>query len=274
VSTKIYQKYLNRIRTSSPLVLCLTNTVTVTDCANSILAIGASPVMSEDPSDAATLAALASALVINIGTINDRSQTVMEAAADVAKNKGLPVVLDPVGAGASSRRLETAKFFLDAATIVRGNASEILSLAGQSGTQRGVDSSAKAEEGHLTDMATRLAQDKKVIVAVSGKVDLITDGTKVIKIDGGTPLLTKLTGTGCMLSALVGAYVGAWPLDQLMASSAAHIHMAKASEKAQDRLEQPMALGAFKSALFDEMAMLEGSDLDCPRGKGQWRMDA
>jgi hydroxyethylthiazole kinase len=274
VSSKIYQKFLNRIRTSSPLVLCLTNSVTVTDCANSLLAIGASPVMSEDPSDAAALTSLAAALVINIGTINDRSQATMEAAAQVAVSKGLPVVLDPVGAGASPRRLEASRLFIDAATVIRGNASEILALAGQKGTQRGVDSSSKAEEEFLAEKAMRLAQDSHSLVAVSGKADLVTDGKKMIRIEGGTPLLTKLTGTGCMLSALIGAYVGGWPLEQLKAATAAHIHLARAGEKAQDRLERPLALGSFKVALFDELALVEGSDLDCPRGTGQWRLDA
>jgi hydroxyethylthiazole kinase len=274
MSSRLYRKYLNRVMTSSPLVLCLTNSVTVTECANALLAIGASPVMSEDPDDAASLAALAAALVINIGTINDRSQAVMEAAAKVAGKKGIPVVLDPVGAGASARRLTASKSFLEAATVIRGNASEILALVGHKGTQKGVDSSSKAEEEILIEKAGRLAQSSQAVVAVSGKVDLITDGKTAIKIDGGTPLLTKLTGTGCVLSVMVGAYVGSWPLEPLHAVAAAHIHLAKAGEKAQDRLDRPKALGSFKTALFDELAMLEGSDLDCPRGTGQWRMDA
>jgi hydroxyethylthiazole kinase len=274
VNTKIYQKFLSRILTTSPLVLCLTNYVTVNECANSLLAIGASPVMSDDPSDAATLASLAASLVINIGTISDHSQATMEAAAEVAKKKGLPIVLDPVGAGASPRRLEASKRFVDAATVIRGNASEILALVGHKGTQRGVDSSAKAKLELLSDKATKLAQDSKAIVAVSGNIDLITDGKKVIQLEGGTPLLTKLTGTGCMLSAMVGAYIGGWPLDQLQATAAAHIHLGKAGEKAQNRLKHPMSLGSFKTALFDELALIEGSDLDCPSGSGHWRMDA
>ena len=112
------------------------------------------------------------------------------------------------------------------------------------------------------------------MVAVSGQTDILTDGAKVIKIEGGTPLLTKLTGTGCVLSCLTGAYAGAWPKDVLKATAAANIHLARAGEKAQERLERPMALGAFKAALFDELAMMEGSDLDCPRGKGRWLMYA
>ncbi|MDR1677555.1 MAG: hydroxyethylthiazole kinase [Deltaproteobacteria bacterium] len=262
MSSKSYQKYLNHLKTASPLVLCLTNTVTITECANALLAIGAAPVMSEDPADAASLALLASSLVINIGTINDRSQAVMEAAAQAALNKGIPVILDPVGAGASLRRMEASKQFLKVASVIRGNASEILALTGHRETQRGVDSSAKTEDDILLEKASQLALDTKAVVAVSGPVDLITDGNTVIKIEGGTPLLTRLTGTGCMLSAIVGAYIGGWPTDQLLATAAAHIHLARAGEKAKNRLDRHTALGSFKTFLFDELAMMEGSDLD------------
>ncbi|MDR0355966.1 MAG: hydroxyethylthiazole kinase [Deltaproteobacteria bacterium] len=269
-----HQKYLHHLQTSCPLVLCLTNTVTVTDCANALLAIGAAPVMSEDPSDAAALAGIASSLVVNIGTVNNISQAVMESAVSVAKAKGLPIVLDPVGAGASARRLEAAATFLKSATIVRGNASEIMALAGQAGVQRGVDSSVKGDEELVTTKAQQLAAETKTIVAVSGKTDLITDGTTTVKLEGGTPLLTRITGTGCMLSVIVGAYAGCWPEDQFRAAAAAHLHMARASENAQEGLKRPLALGSFKVNLFDELALLEGSDLDRPKGIGHWKMDA
>jgi hydroxyethylthiazole kinase len=271
---KSHQKYLHKLRTSSPLVLCLTNSVTVTDCANALLAVGASPVMSEDPSDAAALAGMASALVINIGTVSDASQAVMEAAAAEAKRRRIPVVLDPVGAGASQRRLDAARLFEETATVIRGNASEILAMAGHKAAQKGVDSSPTADDEALIERATRLAVDTGAVVAVSGKTDFITDGRDLIRVEGGTPLLTKLTGTGCMLSVISGAYVGAFPRDQLEAVAAAHMHLSRAGERAQHYLERPMALGSFKVGLFDELALLEGSDLDFPLGTGQWRLDA
>ncbi|MDR1049495.1 MAG: hydroxyethylthiazole kinase [Deltaproteobacteria bacterium] len=271
---KSHQQYLHRVRQNSPLVLCLTNTVTVTDCANGLLAVGASPVMSEDPSDAAALAAMASSVVVNIGTINDRQEPVMEAAAKAARDRGLPLVLDPVGAGASRRRLEAARKFLEAATIVRGNASEILALAGDEGLQKGVDSSSAMSDELLAEAAAGLARARGVVVAVSGRVDLVTDGGQLAVIPGGTPLLTKLTGTGCLLSVIVGAYAGCFPKDQLRATAAAHMHLARAAENAQEDLARPLALGTFKTRLFDELALLEGSDLDSPKGTGQWRMDA
>jgi hydroxyethylthiazole kinase len=275
VTVKTYQKFLNKVKTASPLILCLTNSVTVTDCANALLAIGASPVMSEDPSDAQALVKLSKGLVVNIGTINDRSQKTMAAAIKVATESGVPITLDPVGAGASARRLEVSKEFLKSASIVRGNVSEILALVDHGGAaQKGVDASVKAEEEYVVEKAARLAQAHKTIVAVSGQVDLITDGQKVIKIEGGTPLLTKLTGTGCVLTVMTAAYVGASPKDALRATAAAHLHLAKAGEKAQTRLDRPMSLGTFRTALFDELALVEGSDLDGPMGAGLWRMDA
>jgi hydroxyethylthiazole kinase len=274
INTKNHQKYLHKLRTTAPLILCLTNTVTITDCANGLLAIGAAPVMSEDPSDATALAALASALVINIGTINDHSQAVMEAAAEAAAKRKIPIVLDPVGAGASQRRMQASKLLAKAATVIRGNASEIEALCGQSGTQRGVDSSSTSADDLIIDQAKKLALDSSAIVAVSGKADFITNGQDLIKVEGGTPLLTKLTGTGCLLSVIVGAYVGSSPQDQLRAATAAHMHMARAAERAQENLERPMDLGTFKVNLFNELALLEGSDLDQPKGTGQWRLDA
>jgi hydroxyethylthiazole kinase len=276
MSVKTYQKFLNKVKTTSPLIVCLTNAVTVNDCANALLAIGASPVMSEDPSDAEALVKISKGLVVNIGTIGDASEKTMEAAVKAAVSLGLPITLDPVGAGASPRRLLAAKKFLKAASVVRGNASEILALVdlGETNNQKGVESTSKADEEFVVEKAARLAQYHQAVVAVSGQADLITDGQMVIKIEGGTPLLTKLTGAGCVLTALTAAYVGASPKDTLRATAAAHVHLAKAGERAQDRLDRPMSLGTFKTALFDELALVEGSDLDGPMGAGLWRMDA
>ncbi|MDR2387763.1 MAG: hydroxyethylthiazole kinase [Deltaproteobacteria bacterium] len=275
MSVKTYQKYLNKVKTSAPLIVCLTNSVTVNDCANALLAIGASPIMSEDPSDVEALVKKAQALVINIGTINDWSEKTMLAAIKAAEPIGLPMVLDPVGAGASPRRLLASKEFLKSARVIRGNASEILALvADGAGGQKGVEKAAKANEEFIVEKAARLAQDHKAVVAVSGQADLITDGQRVIKIEGGTPLLTKLTGAGCLLTVMTAAYLGASPKDTLRATAAAHLHLAKAGEKAQNRLDRPMSLGTFKMALFDELALVEGSDLDGPMGAGLWRMDA
>jgi hydroxyethylthiazole kinase len=251
---------LRRVKALSPLVLCLTNIVTVTDCANALLAIGASPVMSDDPGDAASLASLASALVINIGTVSDHQETVMAAAHAAAMAKGRPVVLDPVGAGATPRRLAAGRRFMAGAAVVRGNASEILALKGAGAGQKGVDSSASDSLEAIEAAAMELARSAGAVVAVTGETDVATDGTKAERIAGGHVLLTRLTGTGCLLSAITGAYVGASPEDPLGAAAAALRHVARAGERAAAALAGG-SLGVFKTLLFDHLATVGPEDL-------------
>jgi hydroxyethylthiazole kinase len=260
---------LARVRVASPLVLCLTNIVTVTDCANALLAVGASPVMSDDPSDAAALAAMASALVINIGTISDHQEAVMAAAWSRARADGVPIVLDPVGAGATPRRLAAANRFLEGAAIVRGNASEILALHGAGGSQKGVDSSAAEGLQALEAAALDLAKTRGVVVAVTGETDIVAgpDGRSE-RIEGGHVLLTRLTGTGCLLSAVTGATLGAAKDDPFEAAAAALRLVAGAGERAAAALDRVGGhLGAYKTLLFDGLASfgLESRPEDPPR---------
>jgi hydroxyethylthiazole kinase len=248
-------RILRRVREASPLVLCLTNVVTVTDCANALLAIGASPVMSDDPSDAAALAAIASALVINIGTISDHQEAVMAAAWARARASGVPVVLDPVGAGATPRRLAAAKRFMEGAAVVRGNASEILALEGAGRSQKGVDSSAAEDIGAIEAAALSLARAHGLVVAVTGQTDVVADSRGAERIEGGHPLLTSLTGTGCLLSAATGAALGAAPDEPFEAAAAALRLMARSGELAAALLgKEGRPLGTFKALLFDQLA--------------------
>jgi hydroxyethylthiazole kinase len=256
-----YQRFLKSVKESSPLVLCLTNSVTITDCANAALAIGASPVMSEDPSDAGALAEFASAIVINIGTINSHQEAVMAAAHAKAKARGIPVILDPVGAGATPRRLEASKRFLEGAAIVRGNASEILALKGAVGGQKGVDSSADLTLDALEEAAKALAKEAGAVVAVTGKTDIATDGKDSFRVEGGHVWLTALTGTGCLLSVVTGAYAGASPDRPLEAAASALRHVARAGELAAAELKVPGALGSYKTLLFDHLATIKPEDL-------------
>ena len=257
-----FKRALALVKEKSPLVLCLTNFVTVTDCANAALAIGASPVMSDDPSDAAALAEFAGALVINIGTISERQEAVMAAAHAKAKARGIPIVLDPVGAGATPRRLEASKRFLEGAAIVRANASEILALKGAVGGQKGVDSSAALSLDALEEAAKELAAETGTVVAVTGETDVATDGKSSIRVPGGHVWLTALTGTGCLLSVLTGAYAGACPETPLEAAAGALKHVAVAGERAAAALAVPNALGSFKTLLFDQLAVIKPQDLE------------
>jgi len=197
---------LQEVRDKAPLVHNITNFVVMNNTANALLAIGASPVMAHAVEEVAEMSALASALVINIGTLSQEWIEAMALAMDAAKNHGVPIVFDPVGAGATGFRTRTCLSLLDqtAPTVIRGNASEIMALAGDCVQTKGVDSSAAASEAENAALA--LAEKYACVVSVSGAVDLITDGDRSAQVRNGHPLMPKVTGLGCTASALVGAF--------------------------------------------------------------------
>ncbi|MDR2459237.1 MAG: hydroxyethylthiazole kinase [Deltaproteobacteria bacterium] len=257
--TRSYFQYLAKVRQTNPLVLCITNFVTVTDCANALLAIGASPVMSLGPDDARDLAAQAQALVINIGTINDATYEVMLQAGLGANWAKVPIVLDPVGVGASLNRMTPSKELINKLSprVIRGNASEILALynVSLSMTQRGVDTALGLNFKDIEEAAVKISQATGAIVAVTGETDLVTFGGRLETISGGNILLTCITGSGCLLSALVGAFVGANPDSPLEATVAALELLKAAGEIAASKLSDPLALGEFHFRLLDALAM-------------------
>jgi hydroxymethylpyrimidine/phosphomethylpyrimidine kinase len=254
-----YSEKLGKLKELSPLVLCLTNFVTVTDCANALLAVGASPVMSLDANDAEELCALSKALVINIGTLNPDSLRVMKRAAQTARDKNIPMILDPVGAGATSVRKDAALTLIRdyKPALLRGNASEILSLGGALGrTQKGVDSQNIEDVPMLLENAKALSQKTGAVVAVTGKTDMAVFQDNEILLEGGSPLMTKITGSGCLLSALAGAFVGTDPQDPLGATAAALSLLKVAGERAERSLKRPGALGELRQRIFDELSLL------------------
>ena len=196
---------LAAIRRTRPLVHNITNAVVMNTTANGLLAVGASPIMAHAPEEVAEIVVMASALVINIGTITREQARAMEIAAAAAQARGLPWVLDPVGVGATALRRDTAGMLLGyRPSVIRGNASEIATLAGDPPAGRGVDAAAgHALAGH--DAARRLARASGSVVAVTGVVDLVTDGVREARVHNGHPMMAKVTGTGCLPSALVGA---------------------------------------------------------------------
>ncbi|WP_347058801.1 hydroxyethylthiazole kinase [Blastococcus sp. HT6-30] len=215
---------------AAPLVHCLTNTVVQTLTANALLAVGAAPAMVDEPLEAEGFAAVASAVLVNLGTVHERTAAAMRLAARAAAAAGTPWVLDPVAVGGLAFRTDLAAELLDSRpTVVRGNASEIMALAGAGGGGRGVDSTATADDA--LGAATALAGRTGGVVAVSGPVDLVTDGSRTVGIGGGSVLLTRTTGAGCALGALVAAYV-AVAGDALTGAVAAHAHVALAAEAA------------------------------------------
>ncbi|MDO5847049.1 MAG: hydroxyethylthiazole kinase [Methanocorpusculum sp.] len=250
-----YSPVLDAVRKDKPLVLQITNAVTVNDCANITICFGASPIMSDDPDDAAELAGKADSLLLNIGTANAKQIEIMRSAADSAEDSGIPIILDPVGAGASAFRRETAYRFMNdyPLSVIRGNAGEIHSLAGKDACVRGVESDEAAD----LSLCAALAQESGAVVAASGAVDLVTDGKSAVEIANGTPLMGKICGIGCMAgSAAACAAAVAPPFDAAVFS---HCALGIAGEKASIYAKGP---GMFKQALFDEVYSLTADNLE------------
>lgn len=203
---------IDSIRSKKPLIHNITNYVTVNDCANAVLAIGASPIMADDICEAEDITSISSALVINIGTLNQRTIESMLSSGRKANELGIPVIFDPVGAGASKMRNEAAETILSnvKVSVVRGNLSEISFVAGMGSSSKGVDVSENdIISRNSTEIAESAAQKLGCVIAITGETDIITDGKRTAEISNGHKMLSQVTGTGCMTTALVGAFLGA-----------------------------------------------------------------
>jgi len=247
---------LTALRDKAPLVQCLTNIVVAGWTANVLLAVGAAPAMVDNPHEAGDFAAIAGGVLVNLGTPDDDTARAMHLAVARAQVVGTPWVLDPVAAGALKWRTSLARQLLHDArpTIVRGNPSEILALAGGTGG-RGVESVDSPEAA--AEVAMSLAGQHESVIAVSGPVDHITDGTRMIHISNGHPWLTRVTGGGCALGALMAAFVAVAP-DAVVAAAAATATLTVAADSAAERSNGP---GSFAVALLDELAVLEPAKL-------------
>ncbi|KQS66818.1 hydroxyethylthiazole kinase [Modestobacter sp. Leaf380] len=241
---------------SAPLVHCLTNTVVQTITANALLAVGAAPAMVDAPEEAAGFAAIASAVLVNVGTVNARTAEAMRLAARSAGDAGTPWVLDPVAVGGLPFRTGLAAELVQLRpAVVRGNASEVLALAGAGAGGRGVDSTHSTDDA--LEAAADLARRTGGVVAVSGEVDVVTDGTTTVRVGGGHVLLTRTTGAGCALGALTAAYVAATG-SPLLGAVAAHAHVAVAAERAAATAAGP---GSFAIAWLDALDAVGPDDL-------------
>ena len=241
---------------TAPLVHCLTNTVVQALTANALLAVGAAPAMVDAPQEAGDFAAVASAVLVNVGTVHERTAEAMRLAARSAGRAGTPWVLDPVAVGALAYRTALAAELVELRpTVVRGNASEVMALAGAGAGGRGVDSTAGADDAGKA--AVELALRTGGVVAVSGEVDLLTDGQRTVRVGGGSVLLTRTTGAGCALGALVAAYVAVTD-DPLLGAVAAHAHVALAAERAARTAAGP---GTFAPAWLDALDAVDGETL-------------
>ncbi|KAK9833621.1 hypothetical protein WJX74_000869 [Apatococcus lobatus] len=209
-----------KVRHQKPLVQCITNFVSMDIMANTLLAAGASPAMAHSAQEVEDFSKLASALLVNVGTLTPDWTDGMQLAAKAAKQNGKPWVLDPVGAGATPFR---TKVIMDLVklqpTMIRGNASEIMAVAGAAVQTRGVDTSAEVSDA--LQHAQQLARDLGCIVAVSGAVDKVTDGKRTLSVRNGVEMLTYITAAGCSVTALAAAFISAEPEDPLFATAAA-----------------------------------------------------
>ncbi len=193
------------LREKKPLVLCLTNYVTMDLMANSLLALGAAPLMSESIEELEELVSISHALYINIGTLNKEFMERAVFSAKIANSLHKPVILDPVGSGASKLRTSAAHQLLPLANIVRGNASEIISLSGANGSTKGVESMHSVE--NAMTIAHTLAKDLEKIIVISGPKDFITDGSQSQTLPFGSNLMPLITGMGCTMTAVISAFV-------------------------------------------------------------------
>ncbi len=254
--------YIEKVREINPLVHHITNYVTVNDCANACLAIGASPVMADAVDEAADMAKIAGALVLNIGTLNVSKVESMMVAGRVANAHSTPVVFDPVGCGATPFRNQMADELMGniRMTVVRGNISEIFSLGGEAVHTKGVDAGAVDETEALT-IAKSLAKKWGSVVVISGAADLITDGERTAYVHNGCPEMSAITGSGCMCTTLIGAFVGANPEYPFESALAAMAAMGIAGERAWKNHGQA-GLGHFHMGLIDELGKMDGTTLD------------
>ena len=247
---------VEQVREQVPLVHCMTNYVTVNDVANALLAIGASPIMSDDCHDVEDIVSISKALVLNIGTLNARTIDSMLLAGKKANTLGIPVILDPVGAGASAYRNATTERILREVklTALRGNLSEVSFVAGLEVSTKGVDSSDADADKDAVAVAKTVAKKLGCTVAITGAVDTITDGTRVVQIHNGHPMLSKVTGTGCLTSGLTGAFVAAGE-DTVYACAAAIAATGMAGEIAYEQAGDK-GTGSFHIALIDALSKI------------------
>ncbi len=264
----MFAPVLDNLKQNTPLVHNITNYVTVNDCANILLACGASPIMADDVQEVEDIIGICGGLNINIGTLNQQTIPSMYLAGVKANKLDKPVLLDPVGAGASALRTKTALHLMEAISfsVIRGNISEIKTLAAGTGTTHGVDADAAdyVNEDNLQSMiafAKHFAKQSNTILAITGAIDIVTDGKTAYVIRNGHPLMGRITGTGCMLSALTTAFVIANPYQTLEAVATAVCAMGLCGELAVQRMNALDGTASFRTYLIDAMSQLDTAAL-------------
>src|SRR5881394_3293284 len=250
---------LRRLRGTKPLVHQITNYVVMNETANATLALGALPVMAHAREEVEEMARLAGALVLNIGTLSPSWVDAMLLAGRAANDANVPVVLDPVGAGATTYRTETAKRILDQVdvAVVRGNAGEVATLVGVDAEVRGVESIAAGDDA--AELARLAGRNLGLVASVTGAVDHVSNGERILAVANGHELLATVTGTGCMSSAITGCFLAAKREEPVEAAAEALAAFGVAAEDAARDAEGP---GTFHVNLYDALAALDPETLD------------
>ena len=265
----MFKTIFENVRETCPLIHNITNYVTVNDCANIVLACGASPIMADDKVEVEEITSVCSGLNINIGTLNSRTIDSMLIAGKRANELGHPVVLDPVGAGASKLRTDTAMKLLNDVkfTVIRGNISEIKTLASGSGTTKGVDADVadKVTEENLEEVVAftkAFAGKTGAVIAITGAIDIVADDKKAYCIRNGHPMMSSITGAGCQLSAMTAAFVTANPENPLEAAAAAVSAMGLAGEIAYKRLSPMDGNSSYRNYIIDAIYRMTPEELE------------
>lgn len=260
---------LDNVRAKVPLVHNITNYVTVNDVANILLACGGSPIMADEPEDVVDITTICGGLNINIGTLNQRSIQAMHVAGKRAKELGHIILLDPVGAGASALRTNTATALMEELQpdVIRGNISEIKTLALGSGTTKGVDADAAdavtpQNLDQMVAFAKSFARESGSLVAITGAIDLVADGEHCYVIRNGRSEMGKITGTGCQLSGMMTAFLTANPDNQLEAAAAAVCAMGLAGEIGWSRMAEGDGNSTYRNKIIDAIYHMDGETLN------------
>jgi hydroxyethylthiazole kinase len=242
---------LARIRQKAPLIHNITNFVVMNSSANILLAIGASPVMAHCRAEVEEMTSMSGALVLNIGTIQEDWLESMICAAKTANSVGIPVILDPVGAGATRLRTDAINKIMEnsAISVLRGNCSEVLSLGSSDIKTKGVDTSLALSD-QTVEAAKQMAIDNKCVIAISGEEDCITDGDKVFRVSNGQPMMTRVTGSGCGLTAVTAAFCAVAENDIALATAAAFGYYGLCGDLAIKTSDKP---GSFHVAFIDQL---------------------
>ncbi|MCF0127570.1 MAG: hydroxyethylthiazole kinase [Pseudobutyrivibrio sp.] len=265
----MFSEMLDNVRGKCPLIHNITNYVTVNDCANILLACGASPIMADDIDDVKDISPICGGLNINIGTLNSHTIPSMLEAGKIANELNHPAILDPVGAGASRLRTDTALGLIEKVrfTVIRGNISEIKTLALGSGSTKGVDadvadSVTKENLEEAVAFAKRFAAKTGAVIAITGAIDIVADAEKAYCIFNGTPAMSKITGTGCQLSAMTAAFITANPENALEATAAAVCAMGLCGEIAKARMSEQDGNSSYRNYIIDAVYNLTGEELE------------